>query len=240
MSNAGQKIKVRLLLAEDDDNLGSLLQEYLVARNYEADWVRDGEKAFKAFEKNHYDLCILDVMMPLKDGFTLASEIRMVDAGMPVIFLTAKSMKEDVLEGFTRGADDYITKPFSMEELIYRIEAILRRTKGNNDGSNPCGTIGKYEFDSQKQLLKIKDIVYNLTTKETELLKLLCNNKNRILERNFALKAIWFDDNYFNARSMDVYITKLRKYLKDDPSVQIINVHGKGYKLIVDRTEDTE
>jgi two-component system, OmpR family, response regulator len=233
MSKPEQQIKMRLLLAEDDENLGSLLQEYLIAKNYEADWVKDGEKGFRAFEKNHYDLCILDVMMPIKDGFTLASEIRMVDGGMPVIFLTAKSMKEDILEGFGIGADDYITKPFSMEELIFRIEAILRRTKGSGDGINNCRNIGKYDFDSQKQVLKYNDLVYNLTTKETELLKLLCNNKNRILERNFALKAIWFDDNYFNARSMDVYITKLRKYLKEDPSVQIINVHGKGYKLIV-------
>jgi len=234
MSKSEENVKIRLLLAEDDENLGSLLQEYLIAKGYEADWVTDGEKAFRAFEKNHYDLCILDVMMPRKDGFTLASEIRMVDAGMPVVFLTAKSMKEDVLEGFARGADDYITKPFSMEELIFRIEAILRRTKGSGDGINNCKNIGKFEFDPQKQILNISDKVYNLTTKETELLKLLCNNKNRILERNFALKAIWIDDNYFNARSMDVYITKLRKYLKDDPSVQIINVHGKGYKLIVD------
>jgi DNA-binding response OmpR family regulator len=234
MNTAETNVKVRLLLAEDDENLGSLLQEYLMVKNYESDWVKDGEKAFRAFEKNHYDLCVLDVMMPLKDGFTLASEIRMVDSGMPVIFLTAKSMKEDVLEGFARGADDYITKPFSMEELIFRIEAILRRTKGNGEGINNCKNIGKYEFDPQKQFLKFDQQVQNLTTKETELLNLLCNNKNRILERNFALKAIWSDDNYFNARSMDVYITKLRKYLKEDPSVQIINVHGKGYKLIVD------
>jgi DNA-binding response OmpR family regulator len=234
MSSSEQKVKVQLLLAEDDENLGSLLQEYLIAKNYETTWVKDGEKAFRSFEKNHYDLCILDVMMPVKDGFTLASEIRMVDSGMPVIFLTAKSMKEDILEGFSIGADDYITKPFSMEELIFRIEAILRRTKGSGEGINICKNIGKYDFDAQKQTLKINETVHNLTTKETELLKLLCNNKNRILERNFALKAIWIDDNYFNARSMDVYITKLRKYLKDDPSVQIINVHGKGYKLIVD------
>ncbi len=234
MSNTEQKVKVQLLLAEDDENLGSLLQEYLIAKNYATDWVKDGEKAFRVFEKNHYDLCVLDVMMPLKDGFTLASEIRMVDSGMPIIFLTAKSMKEDILEGFTRGADDYITKPFSMEELIFRIEAILRRTKGTGEGVNPCKNIGKYDFDPQKQILKLNELTINLTTKETELLKLLCNNKNRILERNFALKAIWIDDNYFNARSMDVYITKLRKYLKDDPTVQIINVHGKGYKLIVE------
>jgi len=172
--------------------------------------------------------------MPVKDGFTLATEIHMVDSGMPIIFLTAKSMKEDILEGFSRGADDYITKPFSMEELIFRIEAILRRTKGTAEGKNNVQNIGKYEFDPQKQTLSLKNQVQSLTTKETDLLKLLCNNKNRVLERNFALKAIWIDDNYFNARSMDVYITKLRKYLKEDSSVQIINVHGKGFKLIVE------
>ena len=228
------EVKIRILLAEDDENLGSLLQEYLQAKNFEADWVMDGEKAFRLFEKNHYDLCILDVMMPIKDGFTLATEIHMVDSMIPVIFLTAKSMKEDILEGFTHGADDYITKPFSMEELIFRIEAVLRRTKGTADSRNESQLIGKYEFDPQKQILRLNDYVQNLTTKENDLLKLLCNNKNRILERNFALKAIWMDDNYFNARSMDVYITKLRKYLKEDSSVQIINVHGKGYKLVIE------
>ena len=222
-----------MLLAEDDENLGSLLQEYLQAKNYETDWLLDGEKAFRAFEKNHYDICILDVMMPVKDGFTLASEIRLIDNEMPIIFLTAKSMKEDVLEGFTRGADDYISKPFSMEELIFRIEAILRRTKGSSETSD-CHNIGEFIFDAQKQILKHGNSTQKLTTKETDLLKLLCNNKNRVLERNFALKAIWIDDNYFNARSMDVYITKLRKYLKPDPNVQIINVHGKGYKLVVE------
>lgn len=228
------QVKTRILLAEDDENLGSLLQEYLHAKNYEADWMTNGDKAFKAFEKNHYDICILDVMMPVKDGFTLASDIRMLDREMPIIFLTAKSLKEDVLEGFSIGADDYITKPFSMEELIFRIEAILRRTKGNADNKENCYNIGEYIFDTQKQTLTINGISQKLTTKETELLRLLCNNMNRVLERNFALKAIWIDDNYFNARSMDVYITKLRKYLKSDTTVQIINVHGKGYKLIVD------
>jgi DNA-binding response OmpR family regulator len=227
-------VRTRILLAEDDENLGSLLQEYLNARNYEADWVTNGEKAFKAFEKNHYDICILDVMMPIKDGFTLASDIRMLDSEMPIIFLTAKSMKDDVLEGFSLGADDYITKPFSMEELIYRIEAILRRIKGSNEPKDNIYELGKFSFDVQKQSLKFEDEVKNLTTKETELLKLLSNNMNRVLDRNFALKAIWIDDNYFNARSMDVYITKLRKYLKQDPDVKIINVHGKGYKLIID------
>ncbi len=227
-------IKTRILLAEDDENLGSLLQEYLRARHYDADWLTNGDKAFKAFERNHYDICILDVMMPVKDGFSLATDIRMMDKDMPVIFLTAKSLKEDVLEGFTRGADDYITKPFSMEELIFRIEAILRRTRGSSESKDHLYGIGKYKFDAQKQILTHEGHTQALTTKENELLHLLVNNTNRILERNFALKAIWIDDNYFNARSMDVYITKLRKYLKDDPDVQIINVHGKGYKLIID------
>ncbi len=229
-----KEIKTRVLLAEDDENLGSLLQEYLVAKNYETDWVTNGERAFRYFEQYHYDICIFDVMMPIKDGFKLASEIRMLNSITPIIFLTAKSLKDDVLEGFSVGADDYITKPFSMEELLFRLEAILRRTKGKAGADKNVWTIGKFTFDAKKQELKDDKLTQKLTTKETDLLKLLCNNVNQVLERNFALKAIWIDDNYFNARSMDVYITKLRKYLKSDPSVQIINVHGKGYKLVVD------
>lgn len=228
------EIKNRILLAEDDENLGSLLQEYLQAKNYETDWVTNGERAFRHFEQFHYDLCLLDVMMPVKDGFTLASEIRILNSEIPIIFLTAKSLKEDVLEGFSLGADDYITKPFSMEELLFRIEAILRRTKGTRGSEKNQYEIGIFKFDFKKQLLTGKGKEQKLTTKESELLKLLCNNMNQVLERNFALKAIWIDDNYFNARSMDVYITKLRKYLRTDPGVQIINVHGKGYKLVVD------
>jgi two-component system OmpR family response regulator len=228
------EIKHRILLAEDDENLGSLLQEYLQAKNYEADWVNNGEKAFRHFEQYHYDLCLLDVMMPVKDGFTLASEIRILNRDIPIIFLTAKSMKEDVIEGFSLGADDYLTKPFSMEELLFRIEAILRRTKGIRGSDTHLWEIGSFTFDAKKQVLSGTGTEQKLTTKESELLKLLCNNINQVLERNFALKAIWIDDNYFNARSMDVYITKLRKYLKSDPNVQIINVHGKGYKLVVD------
>ena len=175
-------------------------------------------------------------MMPVKDGFTLASEIRILNGEIPIIFLTAKSMKEDVLEGFSLGADDYITKPFSMEELLFRIEAILRRTKGIRGGDKDSWEIGSFTFDAKKQILTGKATEQKLTTKESELLKLLCNNMNQVLERNFALKAIWIDDNYFNARSMDVYITKFRKYLKPDPNVQIINVHGKGYKLVLDES----
>jgi DNA-binding response OmpR family regulator len=171
-------------------------------------------------------------MMPEKDGFTLAKEIRQINTDIPIIFLTAKTLKQDVLEGFSIGADDYITKPFSMEELLFRIEAILRRTHATSGNQQEVFQVGNYEFDAQKQTLTIDNQAQKLTTKEAELLKLLCNNKGKVLERNFALRTIWFDDNYFNARSMDVYITKLRKYLKQDPLVEIINVHGKGFKII--------
>jgi two-component system, OmpR family, response regulator len=226
--------KIKILLAEDDENLGMLLNEYLKAKDYDTNLFADGDKAYRNFVKEHYDLCILDVMMPVKDGFTLAKEIRQVNPDIPIIFLTAKSLKEDVIEGFKIGGDDYITKPFSMEELLFRIEAILRRSgAGNNQSNVEFFKIGKYTFDTKKQILQFNDEISRLTTKEAELLKLLCNNQNKILDRNFALKTIWLDDNYFNARSMDVYITKLRKYLKKDPSIEIINVHGKGFKLIM-------
>lgn len=226
--------KIRILLAEDDENLGVLLKEYLQAKNYETDLLPDGDKAFKSFQKNFYDVCILDVMMPIKDGFALAKEIRAINKEIPIIFLTAKSIKDDILQGFRLGADDYITKPFSMEELLFRLEAILRRTKADSKlSAQNVYTLGKYIFDFQKQTLTSTDDTHKLTTKESELLKLLCDNMNEILDRNYALKAIWSDDSYFNARSMDVYITKLRKYLKDEPSIEIINVHGKGFKLIV-------
>ncbi len=224
--------KIRILLAEDDENLGMLLKEYLQAKGYETVLFTDGDHAYKGFITDHFDLCLLDIMMPVKDGFTLAREIRQLNSDIPIIFLTAKSMKEDVFEGFRIGADDYITKPFSMEELLFRIEAILRRTKPGQGENQNQFRIGKYLFDANKQELTFGNQVQKMTTKESELLRLLCNNKNKILERNFALRTIWMDDNYFNARSMDVYITKLRKYLKDDPSVEIINIHGKGYKLI--------
>ncbi|MCK4630062.1 MAG: response regulator transcription factor [Bacteroidales bacterium] len=224
--------KTRILLAEDDENLGSLLKEYLNAKGYETELFIDGNKAYKGFIREYFDLCLLDVMMPEKDGFTLAKEIRQINSDIPIIFLTAKSMKEDILEGFSIGADDYITKPFSMEELLYRIEAIIRRTKQDIARENKTFQIGQYLFDTQNQFLKKGNKKKKLTTKESELLKLLCNNMNKVLERNFTLRTIWIDDNYFNARSMDVYITKLRKCLKDDPSIQIINVHGKGFKLI--------
>lgn len=226
-------VKTRVLLAEDDENLGNLLKEYLKARNFEAELCTDGEKAMKNLQRNKYDICILDVMMPNMDGFTVAKEIRRLNNDIPIIFLTAKSMKDDVLEGFASGADDYLTKPFSMEELIFRIEAILRRTQNKNIQEQKIFQLADYIFDSEKQTLTYNDRVQKLTTKESDLLKLLCLHKNSILERNYALKAIWSDDNYYNARSMDVYITKLRKYLKEEPAIQILNIHGKGFKLIV-------
>ncbi|QZE14242.1 response regulator transcription factor [Halosquirtibacter laminarini] len=228
--------KTRILLAEDDENLGLLLKEYLVAKGYDTDLFEDGEAAYHGFMKSKYSLCIFDVMMPKKDGFSLAKDIRMVNADIPIIFLTAKNLKEDVLEGFKIGADDYMTKPFSMEELIFRIEAILRRiSQENQESAQTVFKLGNLSFDSRKQTLtnQLNDDITKLTTKESDLLRLLCVNANKVLERNFALKTIWVDDNYFNARSMDVYITKLRKHLKQEPSVEIINVHGKGYKLIV-------
>ena len=230
--------KIKILLAEDDTNLGMLLKEYLRAKGFETVLCEDGEVAYEAFLNQPFDICILDVMMPKKDGFTLAQEVRAANAEIPIIFLTAKTLKEDILEGFKIGADDYITKPFSMEELTFRIEAILRRVRGKKNKESNVYKIGKFTFDTQKQILAIGDKQTKLTTKESELLGLLCAHANEILQRDFALKTIWIDDNYFNARSMDVYITKLRKLLKDDPGIEIINIHGKGYKLITPSGEE--
>jgi DNA-binding response OmpR family regulator len=224
--------KVRIFMCEDDENLGMLLREYLQAKGFLVDLFTDGEAGSRAFPKEKYEVCILDVMMPKKDGFTLAQEIRSVNSEIPIIFLTAKTMKEDVLEGFKIGADDYLTKPFSMEELLLRIEAIRRRVSGKKSKEVDFYVIGKFSFDTQKQTLANGEKVEKLTTKENDLLNLLCATANEVLERNYALKKIWGVVDYFNARSMDVYITKLRKLLKDDPDVEIMNIHGKGYKLI--------
>ena len=208
--------KLRILLCEDDENLGMLLREYLQAKGYSAELCPDGEAGYKAFLKNKYDLCVLDVMMPKKDGFTLAQEIR---------------------QAKLEWSDVFITKPFSMEELTFRIEAILRRVRGKRNKESNIYKIGRFTFDTQKQILAIDGKQTKLTTKESELLGLLCAHANEILQRDFALKTIWIDDNYFNARSMDVYITKLRKHLKEDDSIEIINIHGKGYKLITPEVE---
>lgn len=229
-----ENFKATILLAEDDENLGVLLREYLRVKGYDTDLFSDGESAFRGFQGRTYDICILDVMMPKKDGFTLAKEMRQLNNVIPIIFLTAKSQKEDIAEGFSSGADDYMTKPFSIEELLLRVEAVLRRTKGVGDQNQDEFEIGIYKFNATKQILAHGDVEQKLTSKESELLKFLCFNRNAILDRNFALRTIWNDDSYFNARSMDVYITKLRKYMKDDPSIQIINVRGKGFKLITD------
>ena len=224
---------IRILLAEDDSNLGILLKNYLTAKNYDTALYVNGILALEAFRNKSFDLCILDIMMPEMDGLALAREIRLANPDMPVIFLTARNQQEDILEGFRSGADDYITKPFSMEELILRIEAILRRTTGITTAKKEDSySIGQHTFYPLQQILNFREQQIKLTTKESELLELLCRNENLILERNLALKAIWIDDNYFNARSMDVYISRLRKYLSKDPAVKIVNVHGRGYKLI--------
>jgi two-component system, OmpR family, response regulator len=230
-----ETVKSKVLLVEDDPSLGPLLQEYLEAKGFETKLASDGKSGSDVFFKETFDLVLLDVMMPIKDGYTLAKEIRLVDKNIPIIFLTAKSMKEDTIEGFNAGADDYITKPFSMEELMARVTAVLRRTNKvrSTESEEVNFKIGNYQFNSEKQILQHEATEQKLTTKESQLLRLLCIHRNDVLDRTFALKSIWHDDNYFNGRSMDVYIAKLRKYLKDDTKIEIINIHGKGFKLLV-------
>jgi DNA-binding response OmpR family regulator len=226
------KKDIKVLLVEDDLNLGSITSDYLKAKGYNCSWKTNGELGYREFVKNQYDIVILDVMMPIKDGFSTAKDIRGIDKKVPIIFLTAKSMKEDTLKGFEIGADDYITKPFNMEELTARISAILKRVSSDTESHFDDIKIGNLTFNPKMQILSKDDFSVSLTTKESDLLILLHKNKNEILERDHALKAIWGDDNYFNGRSMDVYIAKLRKYLKHDEQIQIINVHGRGFKLL--------
>jgi DNA-binding response OmpR family regulator len=227
--------KTKILVIEDDPNLGYILHESLELQGFNVVRCEDGEAGHSAFLKEKFDLCLIDVMLPKKDGFTLAREIRKVDQHIPIIFLTAKSLKEDRIKGFKIGGDDYITKPFSMEELVLRIQAVLKRSKNPRIFSQEqkIFTIGTFHFDHEQQILSYKNMTQKLTHKEAELLKLLCLNLNQILEREIALKQIWDDDSFFAARSMDVYITKLRKYLSGDDRIEIINVHGKGFKMIV-------
>lgn len=225
--------KYKILLVEDDPNLGEILKEYLDIKGYKTTLCRDGYEGLQTFKKFKFDICILDIMMPKKDGFTLARDIRKLDDKIPFIFLTAKSMKEDTLEGLRVGADDYMTKPFSMEELLLRLKAILKRVYHKNEEHQPSiFNFGKFTFDADNQVLKSDGQSNKLTTKEAGLLKMLCEHKNQTLDRSQALKNIWREDSYFNARSMDVYITKLRKYLKEDENVQILTIHGQGFKLI--------
>ena len=227
--------KPKLLVVEDDPNLGQILQEYLQVKGFLTRLEPDGEAGLKAYQEETFDLCLLDVMLPLKDGFALAEEIRQQDKNIPIIFLTAKSLKEDTLHGLRLGADDYISKPFSLEELLLRIKAILKRSKTQPEVEPKADApmqIGKFTFYPQQQELRLNGRQMNLTAKEAALLKMLADQEGRTLNRTEALKAIWHDDSYFNARSMDVYITKLRKILKEDPELQILSVRGEGFKLV--------
>ncbi len=226
----------KILLVEDDPNLGLLLQDYLQLKGkYEVVLAKDGEEGLSVFNSDSFDLCILDVMMPKKDGFSLGKDIRKKDPRIPIIFATAKAMIEDKSEAFDLGGDDYITKPFRIEELLMRINALLKRISNQEVKPEDLDRfdIGEYQFDYTGQVIRRDGAMQKVSTKEADLLRLLCLKKNQVLTREEALISIWHDDNYFNGRSMDVFLSKLRKYLKEDPRVEIVNVHGKGYKLIV-------
>lgn len=224
--------KASILLVEDDMNLGFVIQDNLKMNGYDVVLSQDGKAGLKAFGEGKYDLCLLDIMMPKKDGFGVAADIRKIDRHVPIIFLTAKTMVEDKIKGFKVGADDYITKPFSAEELILRIDAVLRRSSSqNSDSSITTYQIGLYSYDASNYTLQFQGETKKLTKKEAEILKILCENKDKVVERNLVLNLVWGDDSYFNGRSLDVFITKLRKYLKNDEAVKITNIHGVGFKL---------
>ena len=228
------KETVNILLAEDDLNLGLLLVDYLETEGFMVKLYKDGELALKAYQTNKYDLCLLDVMMPNMDGFTLAEEIRDVDPEIPLFFLSAKTMKEDIIQGYKLGADDYITKPFDSEVLLLKIKAILKRNEElNKESDNMQFDLGKFHFNPRLRELSIHDKIQTLSPKENELLKILAEHKNDLLPREKALKKIWGSDTYFNGRSMDVYIAKLRKYLKEDETLEIVNIHGNGFRLVM-------
>ena len=222
---------IKLLVAEDDPNLGAILKAYLTQKGYTVYLVTDGQQALETYHQGGIDACVLDIMMPIKDGFTVAKEIRRIDKQIPLLFLTARNLEADKLKGFEIGADDYLTKPFSMEELLARINAVIRRSFDENKPENNIFTIGKFTFDYNHQILSMDGEERRLTSKESELLRLFCINFNQLVDRTSTLQKIWKDDSYFAARSMDVYITRIRRYLRPDPSVQIINVHGVGFKL---------
>ena len=224
--------KINILLAEDDKNLGVILKKYLEAKDMSVTLCTNGEEALRAFGDGNFNFCIFDVMMPLMDGFTLAKEVKKIDKRIPIIFLTAKTTQKDVIEGFTLGADDYITKPFSMDELMMRIHAVYNRSSFDTPAPTTF-KLGGFTFDAPRHLLLKGDESRKLTSKEADLLLLLCENMNETLERTVALRKVWYEDSYFNARSMDVYVTKLRKYFKDEPNVELVNVHGVGFKLLV-------
>jgi len=230
------EVRSSVLLLEDDPNLGFILQEHLQMEGFAVTLCVNGVEGLKAYQKGKQALCLVDVMMPAMDGFTFARKVRGTDDTTPIIFLTAKSLKEDKVEGFRLGCDDYITKPFSMEELMLRIRAVLRRT-GSGDGPGSATvpdqfTIGKFTFDRSRRVLRHGVSEQKLTDRESELLRMLCLHKNRVLERDVALNSIWGSDSFFNGRSMDVFISRLRKYLASDQSLEILNIHGRGYKLV--------
>ncbi len=227
------KPEIHILLAEDDENLGGLLLNYLTKKGFKATLCKNGKEAYNSFIDGSFSFCIFDVMMPIMDGFKLAEEIREVDKSIPILFLTAKGQQEDKLKGFAIGADDYLIKPFSMEELVARINAILKRTVPKQVNVNSNLMIGSIKYEPELRLLHLSNGIKKLTTKENDLLNLLVKNQNIILDRQATLRAVWGDDNYFNGRSMDVYIAKLRKMLIEDNKIEIMNVHGKGFKLII-------
>jgi DNA-binding response OmpR family regulator len=229
--------KATILLVEDDMNLGFVIQDALKRKGYNVHLVRDGKEGLKKFNEHAYDLCVLDVMLPNKDGFSLAEDIRLSNAVVPIVFLTAKSQTEDKIAGFKAGGDDYLTKPFSHEELILRIEAILRRTQGKSENPRERDRfeVGDYTFDHRNLVLSHPTEERKLTKKEADVLRLLCLHADQVLPRELVLNMVWGDDTYFLGRSLDVFISRLRKYLKSDPKVQIVNVHGVGFKMVVDR-----
>ena len=223
----------RILLVEDDQSFGVVLKDYLMMNDYDVTLAVDGELGLKAFMEDEYDLCIFDVMMPKKDGFSLAEDVKKINKNMPIIFLTARNMKEDILKGYQLGADDYITKPFDTELLLYKLKAILQRSVVLEEEEQEHFEISNIIFDSVLRQLKVNDKEYKLSPKENELLKMLCLHRTDFMPRDLALRKIWKKENYFTARSMDVYIAKLRKILKDDDGLEIINVHGEGFRLLI-------
>jgi len=229
-------VKANILLVEDDENLGFVTQDNLKIAGYNVTWTKDGNSGFEAFCQEKFDLCILDVMLPQKDGFQLGAEIKDLKKNIPLIFLTAKSLDPDKVQGFKIGADDYITKPFNMELLALRVQALLKRyfsSEANAIEEKELFQIGNYSFNYKNQELRIAEENKHLTKKEAEILRLLCLNENKLLTRDLALKVVWGENDYFKGRSMDVFITKLRKYLKNDDRIEIINIHGTGFKLKV-------
>jgi DNA-binding response OmpR family regulator len=228
-------MKPKILLVEDDINFGAVMRDYLAMNGYEVELCPDGNKGWNRFSNDSFDLCILDVMMPERDGFSLAEDIRKVNPGIPLVFLTAKTMKEDVLKGYSIGADDYVNKPFDPEILLHKLRALLKRSAGTGipDSQRDEFVIGRFQFNHRLRELRLHDRIQKLSPRESDLLQLLCTYMNDVLPREVALKKIWTEDNYFTARSMDVFMTRIRKILKADPDIEIVNVHGNGFRMLV-------